>query len=44
MENISRCTGADVLQSMEQVSRPRLGSCQQFRLQKYHLPVIYPPF
>ena len=40
MDNISRCTRADVLQSMEQVSRPRLGSCQQFRLQKYQLPVV----
>eukprot|EP00795_Rhopilema_esculentum_P013781 gene13781-4710_t len=38
MENIARCTRAAVLQSMEQVTRPRLGTCQQFRLQKYLLP------
>eukprot|EP00794_Sanderia_malayensis_P017724 gene17724-19496_t len=38
MENISRCTGAVILQSIEQVSRPRLGSCQHFKLQKYNLP------
>jgi len=39
MENISRCTGADILQTMEQVTRPRLGKCQQFRLQRFTLPV-----
>ena len=39
MENIARCTGADILQTMNQVTRPRLGKCQHFRLQKYSLPV-----
>ena len=39
MDNIARCTGADLLQTMEQVTRPRLGKCQQFRLQKFQLPV-----
>ncbi|XP_066922727.1 1-phosphatidylinositol 3-phosphate 5-kinase-like isoform X3 [Clytia hemisphaerica] len=38
MENVARCTGADILQTMQQVNRPRLGKCQQFRLQKYTLP------
>ena len=38
MQNIARCTGADILQSMEQVTRPRLGTCQVFRLQRYALP------
>lgn len=41
MENIARCTGSDILQTMEQVTRPRLGKCQNFRLQKYSLPVKF---
>lgn len=41
MENISRCTRADILQTMEQVKRPRLGSCATFKLQKYVLQVGY---
>lgn len=41
MENIARCTGADILQTMEQVTRPRLGKCQEFRLQKFPLPVRF---
>ena len=39
MENISRCTSADILQTMEQVKRPRLGSCATFTIQKYVLQV-----
>lgn len=38
MENIARCTGANILSTMEQVTTARLGTCQQFRLQKYPLP------
>lgn len=41
MENIARCTGANILSTMEQVTTARLGTCQQFRLQKYPLPVSY---
>ena len=34
IERIARCTRADVLCSMEQLSRPQLGSCQSFRVQR----------
>ena len=39
IERIARCTRADVLCSMEQLSRPQLGSCQSFRVQRYILKV-----
>ena len=39
IERIARCTRADVLCSMEQLSRPQLGSCQSFRVQRYTLKV-----
>ncbi|XP_065655744.1 1-phosphatidylinositol 3-phosphate 5-kinase isoform X3 [Hydra vulgaris] len=37
MENISRCTGADILPTMEQITKPRLGTCQSFRIEKFML-------
>ena len=39
IERIARCTRADVLCAMEQLSRPQLGSCQSFRVQRYTLKV-----
>ena len=39
MDNISRCTGADILPTMEQITKPRLGTCQSFRIEKFTLPV-----
>ncbi|XP_048579850.1 1-phosphatidylinositol 3-phosphate 5-kinase isoform X3 [Nematostella vectensis] len=37
IERVSRCTKAETLRSMEQLSRPRLGSCQLFRVQNFKL-------
>ncbi|KAM7438945.1 hypothetical protein ABFA07_011646 [Porites harrisoni] len=37
IERIARCTRADVLYSMEQLSRPQLGTCQSFKVQSYTL-------
>ncbi|KAL9957912.1 hypothetical protein ACROYT_G034867 [Oculina patagonica] len=37
IERIARCTRADILCSMEQLSRPQLGSFQSFRVQRYTL-------
>ncbi|KAK3729009.1 hypothetical protein QZH41_011466, partial [Actinostola sp. cb2023] len=37
IERVARCTKADVLRSMEQLSRPQLGTCHHFGVQKYIL-------
>ncbi|XP_068752478.1 1-phosphatidylinositol 3-phosphate 5-kinase-like isoform X2 [Montipora capricornis] len=37
VERIARCTRADILCSMEQLSRPQLGMCQSFKVQRFCL-------
>ncbi|XP_015762792.1 PREDICTED: 1-phosphatidylinositol 3-phosphate 5-kinase-like [Acropora digitifera] len=37
IQRIARCTRADVLYSMEQLSQPQLGNCQSFKIQKYSI-------
>ena len=39
IQRIARCTRADVLHSMEQLSQPQLGMCQSFKIQKYSIKV-----
>ncbi|XP_070571165.1 1-phosphatidylinositol 3-phosphate 5-kinase-like [Ptychodera flava] len=37
MERVSRCTQADLIPSVEQVTKPRLGLCHCFRLQSFKM-------
>ena len=35
MSRISHCVKGDVLLSLDQGSRPRLGTCQKFKIEKF---------
>ena len=35
MKRISRCTEGDVLPSLDQGSRPNLGTCRKFKIEKF---------
>ena len=35
MSRISHCVKGDVLPSLDQGSRPRLGTCQKFKIEKF---------
>jgi len=36
MERLSRCTGADVARSIDQLQTVQLGSCSRFRVSKHY--------